>query len=255
MRAQVLGVLALMVLGCVGTAIGRECHDITGKCSREADIVDVRDGRVYVKTPDGRDASVAIERLSADDRAYIKQIVDQRNSASPFQQVAMTTFQSKYALLKPSPDSVGETLPAPMTASYVADATQDQAAAAATTTFDFSKYPSWAGKYAYFTCCGTFHLVDFGPTSGIGTAHYCCQPCNQCDSCCRPWYLVVLAKWAEDKCYFYYRPFFGPANVDMWRFARCPDCCCCKYSVCYHVTGTPWDKWCSCGCGDRVTPK
>ena len=59
-----------MALTSVGTA--REWRDSSGQHSRDGEFVAYRDGRVIVRLPDGRQASAPLERLSAEDQAYVR---------------------------------------------------------------------------------------------------------------------------------------------------------------------------------------
>src|SRR5262245_17219974 len=65
-----LGLIICVTLTSAATA--REWHDSTGQHSRSGDFVALRDGRVIVRLPDGHQASAPLDKLSAEDQAYVR---------------------------------------------------------------------------------------------------------------------------------------------------------------------------------------
>jgi hypothetical protein len=156
-------------------------------------------------------------------------------------------------------DGAAETLPAPRlpvhtVAMQIAgpDQAPAQAEGQAADEADAETY-KWPHKYVYFTCSGTFHLLDFGRRNGFGTAHY--ELCDHVHSCCCEhceWWLAKLTKFNTTPYFFIYEASFGDPDTDYWAFARWPDCGFCKYGVWRHSKSCGWIRF---GCGDRVTPK
>src|SRR5256885_1360485 len=71
----VVGVLLACLMGLLGLlslAEGREWTDTTGKFKIEAELVAVRNGKVILEKPDGSVITVPLDKLSANDQAFLK---------------------------------------------------------------------------------------------------------------------------------------------------------------------------------------
>ena len=230
----------------VSTVSGREWRDVSGQYSRQAEFVALRDDRVILQLADGRSASVALDRLSAPDRAYVAQAARPKAN-DPFITVASTETKAIPAVMTTESAGTSEALPPPQAATFAA--LQDNPALAVDEATDVARIR----KYVYYGCYSTTHLIDLGPRSGVGTIHYCLRRYDgYCGSEC-VWYLAYLRKYRETANYFYYKPSFSLSYIDMWRFAKHPNCCGCKYSIWYRVRST--QKWCRYDCASRVHPK
>ncbi len=235
-----------LVSSIVSTASGREWRDDSGQYSRQAEFVALREGKVYLQLADGRSASVALDRLSEPDRAFVAQATEP-TAIDPFVTVAATETRVIPAVMTTESAGTSETLPPQQTATLVA--LQNDPALAVDEATDVAK----VRKYVYYGCYSTTHLIDLGPKSGVGTIHYCLRRYDgYCGSEC-VWYLAYLRKYGQDANFFYYTPSFSIPFIDMWAFARHPDCCGCKYSIWYRVAKT--QKWRRFDCASRVRPK
>jgi len=73
MKAHAVSLVFLVVFACVARAEVRKWTDGTGKYSVQAELVDVKDGKVHLRRADGRVVAVPLEKLGAADQEYIKQ--------------------------------------------------------------------------------------------------------------------------------------------------------------------------------------
>src|SRR5215212_8477284 len=72
----------ILLVGCAFTssALAREWTSSNGKFKIEAEFVAVKNGKVVLEKPDGTYASVPLDKLSAEDRAFI----ESESGGSPF---------------------------------------------------------------------------------------------------------------------------------------------------------------------------
>lgn len=73
MRSLTWGLLALIAFGCLLPAEARTWKDRTGKHQIEAELVAVRDGKVVLKKPDGKQIAVPLQQLSEEDQQFAQQ--------------------------------------------------------------------------------------------------------------------------------------------------------------------------------------
>jgi hypothetical protein len=76
-----LGVLTVLVAVCLSSAQAREWKDTSGKFSVEAEFVGHSEGNVQLRRADGTVITVALDRLSEKDRAFIQSLTS-KNSES-----------------------------------------------------------------------------------------------------------------------------------------------------------------------------
>ena len=70
MRTMVLGCALVALLA--ASAEARVWTDTSGSIRVEAELVNVKDGRVYLRKPDGKIATVELQKLSPQDQEFIK---------------------------------------------------------------------------------------------------------------------------------------------------------------------------------------
>jgi len=243
----------VLLLGCcvissvVSTAVSaREWRDVSGQYSRQAEFVALRGDRVYLALADGRGASVALDRLSEADRAYVAQAA-RPTSDNPFVMVASTETKTIPAVMTTASAGTSETLPSPQTMTFAA--LQNDPALPVDESADYAKIR----KYVYYGCYSTTHLIDLGPENGVGTIHYCLRRHDgYCGSECI-WFLAYLRKVSQSANFFFYKPYFSISYIDMWAFSRHPNCCGCKYRIWYRISAT--QKWRRFDCASLVHPK
>ena len=77
---------ALLILAvCTPAAYAREWTDSTGKYKVEAEFIDHKDGKVRLKNSDGKIVTVAVDKLSKEDQAFVR---SQANASPPGPAVA-----------------------------------------------------------------------------------------------------------------------------------------------------------------------
>lgn len=100
MRTLIAAMLVLAV--CTPVALARKWTDSTGKYSLEAELVDVKEGKVLLKREGGTIVSVPLEKLSTADQDFVKKAGSQTDEAE-----AGTTPQSaSKAVPKPARERV-----------------------------------------------------------------------------------------------------------------------------------------------------
>jgi len=65
------------------TALGRTWTDLTGDFKVEAELVTVRQGKVYLEKADGQVRSVPLDRLSTEDLEYLAEIPEHQSQVKP----------------------------------------------------------------------------------------------------------------------------------------------------------------------------
>ena len=79
-RTILLPILSLLLA--VAPAWARTWTDTTGRFSIEAELVEVKDGRVWLKKADGKVVAVPLERLSKADRGYLESLAKEALAAA-----------------------------------------------------------------------------------------------------------------------------------------------------------------------------
>jgi SLA1 Homology Domain 1 (SHD1) protein/HEAT repeat protein len=83
MQSRLLVVLGLALVACTTDLAGSEARtwtDTTGKYKTEAEFVDLKDGKVQLKTADGSLKLVPLEKLSEPDKEYVQRRATDRGS-------------------------------------------------------------------------------------------------------------------------------------------------------------------------------
>ena len=73
----------LVVVICTPVASAKKWTDSTGNYTLEAKFIELRDGKVQLRKPDGRVLTVAIEKLNKADKEYVKTKADASERAKP----------------------------------------------------------------------------------------------------------------------------------------------------------------------------
>jgi hypothetical protein len=73
MRIAVFAMIAVVILGSFAAAEVRTWRDQANKPLVDAEFVELRQGKVVTKRPDGRSVSFPLERLSGEDRQYVQE--------------------------------------------------------------------------------------------------------------------------------------------------------------------------------------
>jgi thiol-disulfide isomerase/thioredoxin len=101
-RCSALAAVVLAV-AVVASAEERKWTDKTGKFSVTAELVGVEDGKAVLRKADGKEISVALDRLSAEDQKYIEnRPADSESKAAPADDLIAKIAESFYADLRNS---------------------------------------------------------------------------------------------------------------------------------------------------------
>ena len=73
MKCYVVGFTLLLASASICEAQARKWTDVTGKYSIEAELVELKDGQVRLRKPDGQVITLPLEKLSAADREHVRQ--------------------------------------------------------------------------------------------------------------------------------------------------------------------------------------
>jgi SLA1 homology domain 1, SHD1 len=231
---------AFVMLGMalVNGAVAREWKEASGSVSREATFVAYRDGKVFVRLPDGREASAAMERFSAADQAYVRSATEVKPSITP----AIAVVGKSPVPIQLANYQAGAAPPAALPQPAAGSAPADDDARA-----ESEMRAKYGEKYVFRTFCSRFHIIlhQDGVWPIIGTAHYalrywtppCCGCC--CCPCCGPFYLSFLKVTHITRSWIEAEEVGGVSGIKLWRFWWVPNCCG-EYKITYSRNGTDW---------------
>jgi hypothetical protein len=238
----------VLAFAAAANAEQREWRDLSGKYSRVAEYVGQRDGRVQLKQSDGKNISIAVEKLSAKDREFIAQQGASETAAlivagavqklpammkiAPKESGPSSSLFKFAAAHKQPPAGGGEQMGAgPPLEAGIPPMGQPMGAgpgmAAAPAQGNSYSAPPW--KYVYYGCRSTSHIFDWGYKQyGFGTINYCYHG---------QWQLAYLYKTYENEWYRYYGSIYANPNLT-WVFCKYPYCC--KHCI-YINHGPGWN--------------
>jgi SLA1 homology domain 1, SHD1 len=227
----------MLIIAFVNAAAAREWKDVSGSVSREAEFVAYHDGKVFVRLPNGREASAAMERFSAADQAYVRSVVDVKPSVTPAIAVdgnsPVPVRLANYQVGAAPPAAATQAAPATLPAGDDARAESEMRA-------------KYGEKYVFRTYCSRFHIIlhQDGVWPIIGTAHYALHYwsppcCGCCCPCCGPFYLSFLKVTRITYSWIEAEEVGGLSGIKLWRFWWVPNCCG-EYKITYSRNGTDW---------------
>jgi hypothetical protein len=92
-RYHLKSIIVIGVLACsLSAAQARTWKDATGKFSIDAEFVSLKDGRITLKSPTGKEAMLPLSKLCAEDQAYARA---QSESGSPEQRMLSSTAEAR----------------------------------------------------------------------------------------------------------------------------------------------------------------
>jgi hypothetical protein len=230
--------LVVLFVALANVTAAREWKDVSGKVSREAEFVAFRDGKVFVRLPDGHEAAAAMDQFSAADQMYVRSVAD----AKPRTPAGASTVSELPVPVRLANYQSGAAPPANMPQAAPGSAPADTDARA-----ESEMRAKYGEKYVFRTTCARFHIILWqdGVWPIIGTAHYSLRywspPCCGCCycPCYGPWYLSFLKKTRVTYSWIEAEEVGGLSGIKLWRFWWLPNGCG-DYKITYSRNGTDW---------------